>query len=167
MTSQKGYCLLAFAFFESSILLKMSFAWDSRAAKLEAFRGSEDSLNFFAFFFPLSLTFGVFGTFGIFGGFRALWALVDLEVFCLAFARLCDSTWAGETGSSGSEWVDGGCSTGSKGLTMGSFFTALFAFCKDKSPTDSRSSRKSNDRDQPTFHQNSITPENATQKVYY
>lgn len=74
------------AFFESSILLRMSFAWDSRAAKLEAFRGSEDSFNFFAFFFPPSLTFGVLGAFGVFGGFRVLWALVDLELFCRAFA---------------------------------------------------------------------------------
>lgn len=92
MTSVKDCCLLAFAFFESSILLKMSFAWDSRAAKLEAFRGSEDSFNFFAFFFPPSLTLGVFGAFGVFGGFRVLWALVDLELFCLALARLWDTT---------------------------------------------------------------------------
>lgn len=119
-----------FAFFESSILLKMSFAWDSRAAKLDAFRGSEVSLNFFAFFFPPSFTLGVLGAFGIFGGLGALWALVDFGVFCRALTRLCDSTWAGETGSSGSEWAEVGCSTGSEGATIGSFLTALFAFCK-------------------------------------
>lgn len=126
-----GACPLApptFAFLESSILLKMSLAWDSRAAKLEAFRGSEDSLNFFAFFFPPSFAFGVFGALGIFGGLGALWALAGFGVFCRALTRLCDSTGAGETGSSGSEWVDAGRSAGSEGARTGSFFTALFAF---------------------------------------
>lgn len=38
---------------------------------------------------------------------------------------------------------------------------------KDKRPTGSRSSRKSDDLDQPTFHQNSLPPENATKKFIF
>lgn len=121
-----NFVLLTFVFFGCSILLKISFAWDSRAAKLEGFRGGDDSFAFFAFLFPPSLTFGGLGALGIFGGLRGLWGLGDLEDFFLAFSLLGEGIWAGETGSSGSEWVDGVSSTGI--LMMGSFLMALVAF---------------------------------------
>lgn len=110
----------------------MSFAWDSRAAKLEGLGGGDDSFAFFAFFFPPSLTFGTFGglgALGIFGGFGGLGGLGGLEAFFLAFSLLGEGTWAGEMGSSGSEWVDGGSSTGT--LMLGSLLMAFVAFWKN------------------------------------
>ena len=107
----------------------MSFAWDSRAAKLEGLGGGDDSFAFFAFFFPPSLTFGTFGglgALGIFGGLGGLGGFGGLEAFFLAFSLLGEGTWAGETGSSGSEWVDGGSSTGT--LMLGSLLMAFVAF---------------------------------------
>ena len=107
----------------------MSFAWDSRAAKLEGFGGGDNSLVFFDFFFPPSLTFGTFrglGALGIFGGLGGLRGLGGLEDFFLALSLLGEGTWAGETGSSGSECVDGGSSTGN--FMLGSFLMALVTF---------------------------------------
>lgn len=107
----------------------MSFAWDSRAAKLEGFGGGDDSFAFLAFFFPPSLTFGTFGdlgALGIFGGLGGLGGLGGFDAFFLAFSLLGDGTWAGETGSSGSEWVDGASSTGT--FMLGSLLIALVAF---------------------------------------
>ncbi len=107
----------------------MSFAWDSRAAKLEGLGGGDDSFGFLAFFFPPSLafcTFGGLGTLGIFGGLGGLGGFGGLEAFFLAFSLLGEGMWAGETGSSGSEWVDGGSSTGA--LMLGSLLMAFVAF---------------------------------------
>lgn len=104
----------------------MSFAWDSSAAKLEGFGGGDGSFAFFAFFLPPSLTLGTLGGFGALDIFGGLGALGGLEAFFLAFSRPGEGTWAGETGSSGSEWVDGGSSAGA--LAPGSLFTAFVAF---------------------------------------
>lgn len=118
--------LLTFVFFGWSILLKMSFAWDSRAAKLEGLGGGDSSFVFFAFFFPVSLTFGTLeslGALGIFGGFGGFGGL---EGFFLDFSLLGDGMGDRETGSSGSQWVDGGSSTGN--LMFGSLLMAFVAF---------------------------------------
>lgn len=117
-----------FIFFGWSILLKMSFAWDSRAAKLEGLGGGDDSFAFFAFFFPPSLTLGTFGGLGALGIFGGLGGFGGLEAFFRPFSLLGEGTWAGETGSSGSEWVDGGSSTGT--LMLGSLLMAFVAFYK-------------------------------------
>lgn len=104
----------------------MSFAWDSKAAKLEGLAGGDDSFAFFAFFFPPSLTFGTFAGLVDLGIFGDLGGLGGLEAFFLAFSLLGDGTWAGETGSSGSEWVDGGSSIGT--LMLCSLLMAFVAF---------------------------------------
>lgn len=106
----------------------MSFAWDSSAAKLEGLGAGDDSFAVFAFFFPPSLTFGTFGGLGIFGGLGGLGGLGGFGVFFLDFSLLGDGTCAGEMGSSGSEWVDGGSSTGT--LMLASLLMAFVVFCR-------------------------------------
>lgn len=102
----------------------MSFAWDSRAAKLDSFRGGDDSFVFFAVFFSFSLTLGTFGGLGVLG------ILGDLEIFFLGFSLLGDGMCSGETGSSGSEGTDGGSSAGT--LMLGSLLMAFVAFWKSE-----------------------------------
>ena len=55
--------------------------------------------------------------------------LTGLVAFFLGvFSRLGEGTWSGESGSSGSECVEGGSSTGTLAL-LGSLLMALVAFC--------------------------------------
>jgi len=119
-------------FFGWSILLRMSLAWDSRAAKLEGFGGGGvSSFAFLPFFLPPSFTLGTFGGFGalgILGGFGGLGGLGGLVAFFLGvFSGVGEGTLPGDSGSSGSECVEGGCSTGTLAL-LGSLLMALVAF---------------------------------------
>lgn len=120
--------MLTLGFFGWSILLKMSFAWDSSAAKLEGLGGGDDSFADFAFFFPPSLTFGTFGGLGVFEGLGGLGGLGGFELFFLDFSLLGEGTCAGDTASSGSDWVDNGSSTGT--LIGASLLMAFVVFCK-------------------------------------
>lgn len=115
-----------FPFLGWSILVRMSFAWDSRAARLEALGVTPPSLAFFPFFFPPSFTLGVFGSLGGLGGLGGFGGLgvFFLDVFSLGGV----GTWAGDTGSSGSGGGGGGSSAG--GLPLGSALMAFVAFCK-------------------------------------
>lgn len=109
-----------------SILFRMSFAWDSRAARLEGFfSGKIPSFAFFPFFLPPSFilgSFGGLGTLGILGGLGGFVAF-----FLAGLSRGGEEMCAGDVGSSGSDRADGGSSAGGFEL-LGSLFMAFVAF---------------------------------------
>lgn len=107
----------------------MSFAWDSRAARLEGFfSGRPPSFTFFTFFLPPSFTLGTLGGFGALGILGGLGGFGGLVAFFLAgLSRGGVDIWDGDIGSSGSEGADGGSSAGGLEL-LNSLFMALVAF---------------------------------------
>lgn len=111
----------------------MSFAWDSRAAKLDGFfSGRPPSFTFFTFFLPPSFTLGTlggFGALGILGGLGGFGGLVAFFLASLSWGGV--DKWVGDIGSSGSEGADGGSSAGGLEL-LNSLFMALVAFWMKK-----------------------------------